>query len=75
MKQTKRTNQFKIRVSDDFMNVLNVITKQRMKSQSDIIHIALAEYSRKTIRDYLKNEKYITNIENTSNTRKPRIKK
>lgn len=75
MKQTKRTNQFKIRVSDDFMNVLNVITKQRMMSQSDIIHIALAEYSRNVIRDYLKNEKYITNIENTSNTRKPRIKK
>ena len=75
MKQTKRTNQFKIRVSDDFINVLNVITKQRMMSQSDIIHIALAEYSRKVIREYLKNEKFILNIENTSNTRKLRIKK
>jgi hypothetical protein len=68
MKFEKRTNQFKIRVSDDFVKVVKAMCDQRGISQSDIIHIALAEYARRSVRDYNKIKTEIESVEDTRNT-------
>lgn len=72
MKIQKRNNQFKIRVSDEFLKLLKLMCDQKNKSQSDIINIALSEYSLRSMYEFTKNAKLIEDVKEVGNTRKPR---
>lgn len=69
MKFSKRNNQFKIRTSDQFSELLDLMTAQGSYSQADIIHMALGEYARnRYIGDYNKIENLVDELTDVRNT-------